>query len=308
LNDVPKMHVWDRETEVVIEINNKDNVLEAHSKSDVLAGANRLVWCDEIIGYVNCADLGNGRYKLSMLLRGLRDTGGTYNLPGPLLHEDREPCSALNQSGVFFREETLSEINKVNTYKLVPGEADIDLITAFTVDLSQSVYESRGTMSPFSTAPPRVTAFGIGGQTDIIITMVRRTRTPIHVLRSQAIPLIEEKEQYEVVVKGSNGTYPNGGPDPDVSSAGRLLRSPTNDSVFGLLSGSHPNGPDIVNPLDPTGVYSILYRSQVWYSLADQITDGWTSDNMTVSIYQMSQHLGRGSIEAVLVIKGRNSS
>jgi len=311
LSDFPKMHVWDRESEFVVDLLNKNTVLEARTKSEVLAGANRMVIGAEIIGYVNCEDLGGGRYKLSMLLRGLRDTGGSYLLPeskSPLKHTDREPCSVLNQPGVFFRAETLSEMNKTNVYKLVPVEGDIDQVEAFTMNLSTSVYESRGTLSPFSTAPPKSTAWGNGGNTDIILSMVRRTRAPVHVLRSQAIPLLEEKEQYEVVVKGSNGTYPDGGPDPDVSSAGRLLRSPTNDSVFGLLSGSHPNGPDIVNPLDPTGVYSILYKSQVWYSLADQITDGWTSDTMTVSIYQMSQSLGRGSIEALFVIKGRNSS
>jgi hypothetical protein len=274
----PKMHVWDRETSFIIEMLNSEAVLESAPENEVLAGVNRMVWGGEIIGFANAVALGSNRYKISMLLRGLRDTGGTLSLPNtPVeLHENNERIVLLNHPGVFFREETLSEMNKDNVYKLLPADAELDDVEEFTVDLSQTVFKSRGTLSPFSSAPPTITPFGLGGVVDITITMRRRTRAPAHVLRSESMPLQEEFEEYEVIVQGSGATP-------------RTLYSTIQ--------------------VTPNGFDEPVYRNFVVYTAADQIADGWTaSDTLDIQIYQLSGSVGKGSLEHVTSVKGNIGS
>jgi hypothetical protein len=65
---------WDTETELVVEIFNQDVTLESRTALEVLDGANRAMWGNELIGFQTITSLGGTKAKLTNLLRGMRDT------------------------------------------------------------------------------------------------------------------------------------------------------------------------------------------------------------------------------------------
>ncbi len=179
--------MFDRENSIYVVMLNGQ--LETVTDSECLSGANRFLVGDEVIGACNCVlesvdEEGMVVYKLSKLLRGLRNTEG--EIDG---HAEGEYCVHLNsRQGAYFVPLNHKVHKKDRYYKCVSSYADPD-------DHSGVAHEHvLGTVFPFS-------AYNVRGSRDgsnnLTITWDRRTRQ-ISRAFAERCPLEEPFEKYEV--------------------------------------------------------------------------------------------------------------
>lgn len=154
----------------------------------MLDGANVALVGNEIIQFADVEDLGDGVYRLRTLLRGR--LGTEHYCIG---HVSTERFVLLDAS---LTTTTVAPTEAGNSWNIraVSVGSSLDVGTEFTTALSVQ------SLKPYT--PVHVKAYKSG--TDIVITWVRRTRIGGAMRPSVDIPLMEEREEYELrIMSGS---------------------------------------------------------------------------------------------------------
>jgi len=217
--------VWDRVN--TVDVNVLSGTLSSATEIAVLNGANRCIVGDEVIAFQTATLQGDGTYRLSTLLRGLRDTED--DIDG---HVINERFVMLDQGSSFgFFEMDASAIGTTWYWKVVsPGDDEADVDSTTTVPTAR-------TMKPFKPAHARTTRT----QSNIIkIDWTRVTRDLFRELSlSVSVPLLEPYELYEIDILDAPG--------------GNVLRTATiNQSttfIYSVLAQIH-DGITVGDPVD----------------------------------------------------------
>lgn len=175
-------YYWDRENTLDVEIFNGE--LLSVEEIDVMNGVNWALLGKEIIGFKTATLLDTRRYRLSTLLRGLRNTESKTgdHVAGDIF---------IPLSGTLFQFIPLSPTLIGGTQYYKAASEGIDLAN---VD-SQSFVLEGNTVIPFS---PGALKASRNASNDVTFTWVRRTRTPTSLLSPIRTPLEEPFERYEI--------------------------------------------------------------------------------------------------------------
>lgn len=180
---------WDEASTVDVVLFNGE--LESIGELACLNGGNRALIGGEIVGFRSAELIGTNTYRLSGLLRGLRGT--TANVT----HVANELFVLLTGPGIHFLPLEASSIGMPKQYKLLTTGMRLG-------DAEQFEYTCSGrTVTPF--APTHVE--GVRDVSDnLTITWTRVTRSNVRLLSTQAVPLNEPFERWEVDVIDASGT------------------------------------------------------------------------------------------------------
>lgn len=123
--------VIDHASSITVTLDAVDDELENVSENEMLAGKNRFLVGNEIIGATSCSLIstdfeGKKTYALTNLLRGLKDTAEHMDT-----HNEFERFIKLDGPGVYFIPHATSKINDTLYYKLVPDGHDIVSVAAY---------------------------------------------------------------------------------------------------------------------------------------------------------------------------------
>jgi hypothetical protein len=211
----------------------------------VLAGANRILIGQEVVGYATATLVGESEWELSDLLRGLAGTEAYVDL-----HGVGDRAVRLTDPGVNFVSVGVGQVGNLRKYKAVPAGGIEDDYT------SQSL-----TLAARNAIPADVAHLGaerhVPTTNDWSVTFWRRTRLQVDPLFSDAVPLQETEELYEVDIL---------------------------DYSTGAVVATYAHAQDT----DGT-VATFVYTE------AQQITDfGSAQAQLRVAVYQVSLVLGRG--------------
>ncbi len=174
--------VWDRVSSVDVEV--WHGTLESRDEADVLDGANRAMVGQELVGFATATLIGARRYRLTNLLRGLRDTDDHLTT-----HAADERFALLTGPGVRILELPLTALNGTRYLKCVPvgrDPADYDA-TPFVV-------------SGRNLRPLKPTAL-VGyrdASGNLELFWQRRTRAAVPDLPAAPVPWGEEQVKFEV--------------------------------------------------------------------------------------------------------------
>lgn len=175
-------YTWDRVNKITVELFN--GTLESVTESQCLAGSNRALLGNELIGFQNATLVAANTYELSLLLRGLGDTRDQIDS-----HEADEVFLLLESGKIKFKAMNNNEIGMEKSFKvLAPGEYFDDVEA---IDLTTNANNLR----PFAPCYIR-TSFDTDG--NLNIDWCRRTRSQVELLTTLPIPLSEETEAYEI--------------------------------------------------------------------------------------------------------------
>jgi hypothetical protein len=184
---VASVGVWDLINTVDVTLTTGS--LSSKTPSEVLAGGNIAYINGEILGFQEAELIGTNQYRLSKLLRGLRDTEDFISL-----HTLNDPFVLLDESGLTFHRLNQSAIETYRTLRIVPvGSVVEDTPTT-------SVYIRAATLRPFAPAMLRMNKdYGTG---TIELTWSHRTRDLARVL-SLNVPNADQ-EVYTVAILKDN--------------------------------------------------------------------------------------------------------
>jgi hypothetical protein len=179
--------VWDEINTLDVELTSGE--LESVTELACLNGRNRAMVAREIIGFRTATLIGTNTYRLSGLLRGLRDTGSQMEQ-----HVADEPFILLTGKGLEFVELEAAAVGMSRSYKmLTPG---MRLPEAETFQFTCSGASST------CFAPDH-----IKGTRDVsnnlTIEWTRVSRANVRLLSTQAIPISEPFERYELTVNNA---------------------------------------------------------------------------------------------------------
>ena len=164
--------------------------LESVRELALLNGANRALIGGEIVGFRSAELIGTNTYRLSGLLRGLRGTEGQTT------HLENELFVLLTGPGIHFLPLETASIGMEKRYKLLTAGMRL-------ADADEYAYTCTG-QTASNLAPTHVE-----GQRDasdnLTISWTRVSRANVRLLSTQAVPLVEPFERYEVDVLDSNG-------------------------------------------------------------------------------------------------------
>lgn len=123
--------VIDYASTITVQLDAVDDELENVSENEMLAGKNRFLIGEEIIGAANCSLVstdfeGRKTYNLTTLFRGLKDTLDEMDR-----HEQFERFVKLDGPGVYFIPHATSKINDTLYYKFVPDGHDLVTVGAY---------------------------------------------------------------------------------------------------------------------------------------------------------------------------------
>jgi hypothetical protein len=175
-------YTWDRVNKVTVEL--CSGSLESVTVDECLAGANRTLIGDEIIGFQTATLTGTNTYELSNLIRGLGDTRDAIDS-----HEAKEGFLLLEASKLKFRTINNNQIGVEKSFKILSPGQSFDSVTA--IAQTPNAYNLR----PFAPCFIRGSRDGSGNLT---IEWCRRTRSIVKLLTELPIPLSEETEAYEI--------------------------------------------------------------------------------------------------------------
>jgi len=182
---------WDRANSVELEL--YEGELSSVSELDCLNGANRLAVGAEVVGFVNAALIAPRTYRISQLLRGLRNTedaAAAGHIPGTPV------CVLSPDSGIRFQTYNATSVGRSRWFRGVPTDGVVGGYPSTTLTLRG------GTSRPF---PP----CDFHGERDdagnLVISWKRRSRVPGSVFGPLASPTLNEPEKYqiEILVGGS---------------------------------------------------------------------------------------------------------
>lgn len=184
---------WDEGNTVDVELYH--GALESVTEQDVLDGKNWAVLGGEIIAYQNAALVSGHRWRLSRLLRGLRNTEQYIST-----HTANDRFVRLSINTVGFSDLTLAEVGATRYYKAPSFGAAVSSAVA------QSKQVTGNTLKPF--APCEIT-IARDGSNNVVLTWTRRSRALLSPFSVGMVPLLsgEDPETYEVdfINGGTNG-------------------------------------------------------------------------------------------------------
>lgn len=182
--------IWDRSNSVTVQLYD-GATLVSQADIDVLNGANMAVIGEEIIHFADVADLGDGRYTLSRLIRGVRGT--EWAIAG---HGDRERVRIITDANLLpLVGLPTSELSTTRDYAVRTLGAQRPVR-----DRQSLTFKGRVKM-PY--APVHI-AGSKDESDDWTLTWTRRTRVEGHEVDGQDVPLGEASEAYEVdILDGS---------------------------------------------------------------------------------------------------------
>ncbi len=177
-------HIIDRQNKLLVQMHNRSIILNDADKAQLWAGNNIAAIGAELIQFGFAEPLGDSRYLLSYLLRGL---GGTEMEMDR--HGEEEDFILLEGAG-------LTEIDTRHYVPFQPFQISA-LGRGDEEPVSRSINEPGRALKPWSPVHPR---FDFNPQGDLEITWTRRSRAGLMWPDNIEIPLAEETEQYRVVV------------------------------------------------------------------------------------------------------------
>jgi hypothetical protein len=183
---VPEL--WDRRNTVDVELYH--GTISTATEEEVLAGANRMFLGGELIGYQTVTPIGTNQYRLSTLLRGVRDTGDKMGT-----HAINEDFWVLNPAAVIWSPENTGSINTTRYLKAVPTGLGVPDVSSETLLLDA------GTCKGFS--PGRFSGVRDFTTNDWTLSWLRRSRyfTKLY----DSVPLEEGSELYDLeILDGSS--------------------------------------------------------------------------------------------------------
>lgn len=176
---------WDRASELVVTLLDTDGWLESRTEAAVLAGANLALVGDEIIQFAEATPLGDGRFRLTTLLRGRRATEAAIDG-----HAAGERFIVLDADMDAF-EAPVEAIGTTLVFKAVrPGE---DSIAAAPVGCRLEGRAVRPLEPVFVSADVH--------DEGIDVAWIRRSRAGFAWIDGIDAPLAEAGEAYRVVVE-----------------------------------------------------------------------------------------------------------
>lgn len=177
-------HIIDRNNVLLVQMHNSNMRLNDADHGQLLAGQNIAAIGQEIVQFGSAIPIGDDRYILSYLLRGL---GGTEReMDG---HGSDEDFIMLNGAD-------LTEIAASQYTPFQPVEISA-LGRGDDVSVSRSIAEPGRALKPWSPVHPR---FGFGQNGDLEIGWTRRSRAGLIWPDQVEIPLAEEAERYRVLI------------------------------------------------------------------------------------------------------------
>lgn len=188
LSSFAKPELWDKKNTVDVELYH--GTISSATEEEVLAGANRAFLGGELIGYQTVTAIGTNQYRLSNLLRGIRDTGD--KMSGHAINED---FWVLNPSAIIWSPENTGSIDTTRYLKAVPTGLGLPDVT------SESLLLNAGTCKGFS--PGRFNGVRNFTTNDWTLSWLRRSRyfTKLY----DSVPLEESVEKYDLeILDGSN--------------------------------------------------------------------------------------------------------
>ena len=174
---------WDTNSEIYVEL--YKGGLESSSEEDVLNGKNRAVIGNEIIGWKTATLVSGSTYKLTNLLRGLRNTEDYINM-----HELNESFLLLDESNaLIFKQLNYNWINRdIYWYMIQNGQSLEDVIP-------KKIKYQAGSVRPW--APCHIKGVR-DSSNNLTISWIRRTRVPFSHFSGTQAPLIDTPEEYVV--------------------------------------------------------------------------------------------------------------
>jgi len=183
-------HFIDNANTITVELLTSSITLSSADPVDVYNGTNNILIGRELVGFTTVDALGDNRYTLSGLFRGLRGTDDAT-----ALHFENETGVLFTSSGVF-TSVGVAALGESPLYKGVPSGGVIDDYD----DISQEVVGRSVTpFNPYNVQGSR------DGSNNLTVTWSRRSRIPHRgIAATTALPLDESQEEYGVdVLDGS---------------------------------------------------------------------------------------------------------
>jgi hypothetical protein len=177
----------DLRNDVEVSLLNEEMWLESRSDSGLASGANLAALGDELIQFGSVEPLGNGRFRLSRLLRGRRGT------------EWAASTHSAGEAFVLLDKDALVELGVQRP--LLGGEAKV--LARGLGDAEEGVLRTR-LIEGRALQPPAPVHFGAArtGSGDIVLEWTRRSRNGWSWLSGTDVPLGEERELYELSLSG----------------------------------------------------------------------------------------------------------
>lgn len=172
-----------------------EGTLASASEASVLNGANRVIIGNEIIGFTTATLIADRTYRLSGLLRGLRNTEDY--MAG---HAIDERVVYLSASLVFYTGVEQADIGSDRYYKNVPVGAN-----AATAPV-QTHAPLAGTIRHFAPAHLQAVNSQSTSNNDCEISWVRRSRALVAPFSIGDAPLLDSTELYDLEIRYAQGT------------------------------------------------------------------------------------------------------
>ncbi len=185
--------VWDRVSTFDIELDG-DHELASTTETKVAEGANWALLGAEIIGFSTATLISSHTYRLSGLIRGMRDTSTA------MTHlADERFVLLTDENGTmrvkFCQLEGQLAVGKSRSYKLVSAGAT----TASADTISKTL--ALKNVSPFTPGNVRIDAYdGITADAKVF-RWRRRTRARVSAIKAGPVPMMDETESYELQIQ-----------------------------------------------------------------------------------------------------------
>lgn len=172
------------------------NSLESITEAILLDGKNRAMLGDELIGYQTVTAIGTNSWRLSNLLRGLRDTDAMMGLHQP----NERFLPIVPTTGVTFLSQSIGLLTSTRFYRSVPIGGNVDDYPSVP-----EIYDAN-TVRPFTVFDVRGDRLASDATPDVVVTWTRQTRSNVGPFTASPIPLNESRELYEIDLMNPAGT------------------------------------------------------------------------------------------------------
>jgi len=184
---------WDRANTVDVEI--FKGTLSSVTEIQCLNGFNRILLGDEVLGFQTATLISDQVWRLSKLIRGLRNTEDAVST-----HVVGERAVFLNGQGIHFVPMTAAAIGQERFYKFVPAGGDED-------DYDSISFTCQGdSAKPFSPVDLQ-SQREVPSTNAVRVTWKRRTREIVRLIgQLDPVPNLESFEKYEVEIWNAGET------------------------------------------------------------------------------------------------------
>ena len=208
------LHGVDRLNSIDITLFN--GTLASCTERQFLEGENTALLGGEIIAFKTVTSLSPNRYRLSYLLRGLKNTESSTTT-----HAVGESFMLLRPGTTKFKQASLTDLGASRYFK---GVASGDSINAVAAVLSTLTAETLKPYSPCHVKGSR------DASNNLTLTWVRRTRIPVRLFAQATTPVGELTESYSIDVLDGGGSV--------IASLTKTASSPTVGYTAAELSGA----------------------------------------------------------------------